>query len=220
MAFNENYCMNEDWFGQRTLATTADANGWAYVKVGSGSPTAITLDGAPSGALRMLCTNTSEVQSITAYHKDTLGFDIDTLKNFRIKLNLAAGGDATTACFYGMTGDHNATLASIAERVGFVVGASGAISVVTDDGSTDSGDISTGYTLGTSDYVLEVDLTNKSDVKFYIHDGVSSRRVARNTTFTMAAYSGCLQPYLRTGRGEGSATLTVDVDQFKINGCK
>lgn len=215
MAIPQVYFHRDDFHGNRTYSTTADANGLAIVKVNGSSATATTLDGASRGKCRLLLDNTSQVQSITLYDKDTLSYDIDEMDyaEFRVCLD---DEDANTAGFVGMAGAHNATLASIATRAGFVIGAGGALSVCTDDGTVDSTNIATGYTLGATDYLLGIDFSNKSDIKFYIHDGTANRRVAKGTTFSMANATGSMQKYIRNGKADGTAVTKLDIDHFEI----
>ena len=215
----------DDFFGNRTFTSSADANGWATVKVGGGSPTAITLDTGTTGTgeVQLLLDTTSEVQSVSLYHKDTKSFAVSQLRTFRAHAYFSAA-PTIEAGFIGMAAAHNSTLASVAEYCGFRLSAAGAINVYANDGSGNTADVSTGFTLGTSPLLLEIDFTDLTNVKFYVSDVNTGalRRVCKSTTVTMSAYNTsnhALQPYIRHGRtiGTEATSLNVDVVDIEFN---
>jgi hypothetical protein len=227
------YKFKEDWFGNRTITSTPEAGtGWKATSGGTGTPSAITLDGADSGALRMALDSTSAAQWITLTHGDKKGFALGgsttqgSLRNFTVKMNITTI-DATnyTGGVY-MGGNYSGTLSSGfptgVARMGFeVVGT--AIYARTYDGATDSGQIATGVSLisGTP-IVFEVNCDSPTNVKFYVSNPANYgafEPVCEGTTFSMVNQEGnSLQPYIHHGKLTNNTQTTADMDVICVNG--
>jgi hypothetical protein len=203
MAYTRILEFREDFLGNKTYTSTPDANGWAV----AGTGTAVTVSGTPSGAVQM---QASGVGSLALYHKDVLDFDYTGMRHVLYHARLYSP-NANGATFCGVASAYNSTFASVAEYMGFWIGANGAISCVTNDGVVNSGNISTNITMTSGvDYLFEVNLTNKMDVRFL----VNRRRVCSSTKFIAAGYVGSLQPYMVNGitsGGTGVSSLQVDL---------
>jgi hypothetical protein len=167
---------------------------------------------------------TAEVQNLCLSNKDILQFDIDKIQGaeFRVKMNQAAL-DATTQVAFGLTGDRNDAIDSIAQAALFrVIGADSTTAVVveTDDGTTDNDDKATGQTLINAYKTFKIDFSNgTSDVRFFMDNGNGSlQRVASGTTFDMSGYAGSLQPFVQIQKTSDSNTDGLTIDYVKAWG--
>ena len=152
-----------------------------------------------AGIMKLGHTSTNQVENNCLSWGDILSFGLDKRPVWKSRIRLGqASLDSTTSLFFGLTGDRADAIASITVRVGFVMVSSVSstiVYVVTDDGVTDSGNVSTTIALGTGWKDFEIDARAKSNILFYMTDNDNRRtRVGQGTTFSMAAYSGSLQP--------------------------
>jgi hypothetical protein len=93
--------------------------------------------------------------------------------------------------------------------VQFKLVGSNAVLIETDDGTTDNDDKATGQTLVASFKRFVISFAaGKSDVRFFI-DG---DRVASATTFSMAAATGQLQPFVQIQKTSDNNTDSVSID--------
>jgi hypothetical protein len=199
----------DDFFGDgaTTVPTSASWNNpWKKtVTAASGTPqVTFGLDNGssagPAGILHMGFTNNTQIENLCVDWGNVLSFSIDDQLIYRTRLRLGqATIDSATSIFFGLGGDRNDTITSIAQRVGFTLVGSVSTSivyVVTDDGVTDSGNISTGVALSTGWKDFEIRIRNKTNILFSMTgaDG-SFGPIARGTVFSMSGYSGAFQPY-------------------------
>lgn len=211
IVWEDNFC------GHRVYSATAGSNvghQWLIADTSSaGTPTY-----APVAARRgMTIThdNTSEAQNVCLYFGDKLSFDIDDLieVEFQVKVAQALMNAASSVAF-GMIGNRNDAIDSIAQAAIFrLIGASAAVLVESDDGTTDLDDVATGKTLATTlkRFVISF-AAGTRDVRFFI-DG---QPVAEGTTFNMSAYTGGLQPMLQLQKTAATPTDAVTIEKVKI----
>jgi hypothetical protein len=192
----------------QTYGATPGQNGWVITDVSSsGTPTYVNSDG---GGFVATLAATSEAEQVTLSQGDKLIFDIDEIQVVSFYA-LVSGVDAVTTILMGVASAHNTTPDSVAAHAWFRMEGSASTSnvvVETDDGATDNDDKATGQTLAAVLKKFTIDFSNgKSDVRFFIDD----QRVAASTTFSMAGYSGKLQPYfsVQKASGTGIPALTV-----------
>lgn len=216
----------DDFFGSGTLnATPTGGDRWDITDTSSsGTPTYVYVDGASSGEVAIDLASTTEVENVCLSFGDTLGIDIDKIQGaeFRVKMNQAAL-DATTQVAFGLTGDRNDAIDSIAQAALFrVIGADSTTAVVveTDDGTTDNDDKATGQTLINAYKTFKIDFSNgTSDVRFFMDNGNGSlQRVASGTTFDMSGYAGSLQPFVQIQKTSDSNTDGLTIDYVKAWG--
>ena len=140
---------------------------------------------------------------------------------FRIKMNQAAL-DATSQVAFGLTGDRNDTIDSIAQAAIFrVVGADSTTAVVveSDDGTNNNDDVATGQTLINAYKTFKIDFSQgTSDVRFMMDDANGLRRVATGTTFDMSNYTGSLQPFVQIQKTADTNTDGLTIDYIKVWG--
>lgn len=216
----------KDNFAGRRIYSATDASNvghsWDITDTSSsGTPTYAAVDNAtdaPNGALAVAFDSTTEVQNVCVSHGDQLWLDIDSIVDitFRVKMNQATA-DTATSFAVGLAGDRNDAIDSIAQLALFrVIGSDSttAIVVETDDGTTDLDDKATGKTLVNAYKDLKISFANgKSDIRFFV-DG---EPVAETVTFSMAAYTGCLQPFMQLQKTSDNNTDGFTVCLVDIN---
>lgn len=213
----------EDFFGTRVFsATQADDPNWRIADTSSaGTPTYVSVDGSSSGEIAIDFDSQAEAQNVCLYQSDVLQFDIDKIKEveFRVKMNQAAV-DATTMLAFGVIGDRNDAIDTIAQAAIFrVVGADDTTAVVieSDDGTVDRNDIATGQTLINvyKDFLISF-AEGTDDVRFFI-DG---QPVGTATTFDMSNYTGSLQLFAQIQKTSDANTDGVTIDRVSIHGLR
>ena len=216
----------DDFFGAGTfLAAPLGGDLWDITDTSTaGTPTYVYVDGSSSGEVALDFDSQEEIQNVCLSNKDILQFDIDKIQGaeFRVKMNQAAV-DATTQVAFGLAGDRNDAIDTIAQAALFrVIGADSTTAVVveTDDGTTNNDDVATGQTLINAYKTFKIDFSQgTSDVRFFMDDGNGSlKRVAASTTFDMSAYTGSLQAYVQLQKTADANTDGVTIDYVKIWG--
>ena len=202
------------------LGTTTNTDIWTVINVGSGS----------TGQAISNLTITQNVGSATdengIHGKNDKAWNVDKGFIFECRAKMTVAPTLGSEFILGMQNDNygaGANRCLVADEVtkgsffGFytTVG-TGLVAVIrTDDGTTNSGVISTGVTSVIGTYqVFRMDFTTASDVRFYI-DGVS---VATGTTFDMSAGANLMmQPLITTQKVGANAGLGIAVvDYVKI----
>lgn len=212
----------EEWVDNFTraqaLTTTPGFNGWTVADTSSGgTPTYLATSGV---GMKLTLVSTSEAEIVDMHHNDVLQFDVDQLKvvDFWVKV---AGIDSVTTLVFGMAGARDDIPDTVAQNCWFrVEGGTSTSNVVceTDDGTTDYDDKATGQTLSSTFKIFRIDFTNgKSDIRFYIGDSLGTlTRVAATTTFTLAAYTGQLQPYVQIQKASGIGVPSISIRRIRI----
>jgi hypothetical protein len=205
------YTWEDRFFGQRSYSATATSNAghnWAVTTTETaGTMVYAPVDGGPGVSITF--DSDSEIENGCLSFGNNLAFDIDSIieATFRVKQGQATIDSATSLAF-GLIGDRNDAIDSIAQNMVFRLIGSNAVVVETDDGTTDTDDVATGKTLSTTATDFTISLaTGKSDVRFFI----GGQPVATGTTFSMAAYSGALQPFIQLQK-----TADVNVDSVTL----
>lgn len=216
-------CWNDEFIGHRVYSATAGSNvghNWKITDTSSaGTPTYTPVDAATdsaNGGVAIAFDSQAEIQNVCINFGDVLLFDIDNLIDvtFRVKMNQALL-DSASMFAIGLQGDRNDAIDSIAQHASFrLIGASNAVLVESDDGTTDKDDITTGATLAAAYKDLKISFANgTSDVRFFV-DG---QPVAESTTFDMSAYTGALQPYAQIQKTADAATDGFTLCSVEIN---
>lgn len=187
--------------------------GYPWVKkiVGSGPPTVALVGNAAGGQIACALTSTSEKEDAALYWNDNLSLDATKGLVWQTRAQLsvlpsAAGVQAVWGLQSAwIDGPNNA-----AEYIRFGATANGTILMTSYDGTTQSS-ISTGLTVGATDWHnYRIDVTDPTDVKFFI-DGVQYSTTGQ-IKFAATGAAAILQPYLSVYKpsGAGVATLTAD----------
>jgi peptidoglycan hydrolase-like protein with peptidoglycan-binding domain len=215
-----------DFRGHLGIPLTASGAGTPWVKADTSSSGSPTVGGLLGGGLRMLLESTSEVQNLCLYFGDVLAFDIDEIIRAWFIMKTVATLDSTTQIAFGLAGNRNDAIDSIAQAALFRCIGDNDVVVESDDGTNDNDDVASGLTLAATWKRFEINfaerittqeppslsLGRKSNVGFYgANDNGSLRRVASGTRFDMSNYTGGLQPFLQIQK-----TADVNVDNLDV----
>jgi hypothetical protein len=194
-------------------AAGAPVAGYPWVKkiVGAAPPTVALVNNAAGGQIACTLTATSEPQEATLYWNDSLSLDATKGLVWQARAQLSVLPSAAgVQAVWGMqsawiSGPNNA-----AEYIRFGATANGAILMTSFDGTT-TNTLATGVTvLATDFHNYRIDVTDPTDVKFFI-DGVQVsttgqlKFAATGAAAIMQAYASVFKP-----SGTGVATLTLD----------
>ena len=201
----------EDFLGY--ALNVADGR-WKTVDVGDATQAPVTDSHAGEFALSLAATD--EAEDAVLYHGDTKNFDIDSKLIFECRAKVTTPGTGVTVVF-GVAGDHNLDKDSVTEHAWFRLEAGLDLLAETDDGTNDNDDVDTTLNLVSGTYyTFRIDLTDPSDVKFY----VDAARLLQSTTFDVSNFSGRLQPYFSLDKAGGTGTATLTVDWVKLTGTR
>lgn len=226
----------DDFIGGGTFSASATTDPWVITDTSSsGTPTYTRLDHGESsgtyrpGVARLLFDNTSEVQNVCLSFGDKLAFDINSLRGFECSLRFVAttgsAKDSATTLAWGLTGDRNDAIDSIAVASIFRLASGSASNVVvieSDDTVTNNDDVATGFTLTDTVWAtFKIDFGNLADVKYYA--GLSTGSLARvggATTMDMSSYAAGLQPFFQLQKTADTNTDAVEIDYVRIWGVR
>lgn len=202
----------------QALTTTPGMNGWTVTDTSSsGTPTYLCTTGA---GMKLTLVNTSEAEIVDMHHNDVLQFDVDQIKvaDFWVKV---AGVDSVSTLVWGLASARNDTPDTVSYNAWFrMEGSASTTNVVceSDDGVTDYDDKATGITQAATFKIYRIDFTNgKSDIRFYAGDSLGSLvRVAPTVTFTLASYTGQLQPYVQVQKASGTGVPSISIRRIRI----
>lgn len=225
----------DDFIGAGTFVTSAGLDPWVITDTSSaGTPTYTRLDhGETSGAFapgvaQLAFDSQTEAQNVCLSFGDKLAFDINKVRGFECRLRLVPAGtlkDAATTLAWGLTGDRNDAIDSIAVASLFRLASGSAVNTVvveSDDTVINNDDVATGLSLADSTWTkFKIDYSDLSDVKYFMDDtGGTMRRVAAATTFDMSNYAAGLQPFFQIQKTSDSNTDAVQIDYVKIWGVR
>ena len=201
--------------GVGSLGNTADT--WEVVDVNDASE-ALLADTA-TGIFTLNLAATDEAEDAVLYFGDqTVLNALDDL-NFECKLAVHTTPGTGVAAVWGLAGDHNLDKDTIAVNAWFRLQAGLDLLVETDDVTTNDDDNDTTINLVEDAFhVYRIDMSDLSDVKFYV-DGV---RQLGTSAFDMSALTGAtgttglMQPYfsLDKASGTGLGSLYIDYVAF------
>jgi|SRR6056300_546651 hypothetical protein len=220
----------EDFQGHLLFSSTAASNtGHRFVIADTstaGTPTYTTVDGSSSGEVALDFDSQEEIQNVCLYQADVLNMDIDKIRGveFRVKQNQATI-DAASSIAFGLAGDRNAAIDSIAQAALFRCIGSNAVVVETDDGTTNNDDVATGESLTNAYKTFKIDFSQgKSDVRFFMTGSTLGstglKAVATGTTFDMSAYTGSLQLFAQIQKTSDTNTDGITIDYIKAWGIR
>ena len=226
----------DDFIGGGTFSASATTDPWVITDTSSaGTPTYTRLDHSETagiyrpGVAQLAFDSQTEVQNVCLSFGDKLAFDINSVRGFECGLRFVAqtgsAKDSATTLAWGLTGDRNDAIDSIAIASIFRLAAGTASNVVVvenDDATNTNDDVATGFTL--TDLVwgkFKIDFCDLNDVKFYA--GLSTGQLARvggATTMKMSAYGGGLQPFFQLQKTSDANTDAVQIDYVRVWGVR
>jgi len=226
----------DDFLGAGTFGTSAGLDPWVITDTSSaGTPTYTRLDhGETSGAFRpgvaqLAFDSQVEAQNVCLSFGDKLAFDINSVRGFECSLRVvgAAGSakDSATTVAWGLTGDRNDAIDSIAIASIFRLASASASNVVVienDDATNTNDDVATGFTLTDSVWAkFKIDFSDLNDVKYYA--GLSTGQLLRvgvGTTMKMSSYAAGLQPFFQLQKTSDSNTDALQIDYVRVWGVR
>lgn len=200
----------EDFLGGATIAATVGEGMWKITDTSSSGTPTYTKDAAGHGGIfTMAFDSQTEAQNVCLDFGDKLQLDIDQLQEIEFRLKTVATLDSATTLTFGLQSNRNDNTDSTTNNAQFKLVGDNNVVVETDDGTTDLDDKATGKTLVAAYKRFVISFASgKSDVRFFI-DG---ERVAAATTFSMAAATGQLQPFVQIQKTSDNNTDSVSID--------
>lgn len=160
---------------------------------------------------------------------DKLCFDINKLRGFSCGLRFVAGAggakDTTTTVAWGVTGDRNDAIDSIAIASIFRLASTGAtheVVIENDDATNTNDDVATGFTLTDSTWAdFYIDFSNLADVKYYAGFSTGAmNRVGAGTTMAMSSYAAGLQPFFQIQKTSDTNVDSLQIDYVRLWGVR
>ncbi len=194
------------------LATSADAGTpWLVDDTSAGGSPTIEVDA--NGHAHLQLASTSEVENVCLHLADKLPYDIDDIIRIEFVAKVTASLDSATTVVLGLGSARADDPDAVAANAFFKLAGSNDIVCETDDGTTDTDDVSTGQTLVAAYKVFQIDFSGgKSNIKFYV-DG---ERLAPSQTFSMANYSAGLQPIFQIQKTADTNTDELFIAYVKV----
>jgi len=218
---------SDDFLGGGTI-TTVGLDPWVITDTSSaGTPLYTRLDHGESagvfrpGVARLVFDSQAEAQNVCLSWGDKLAFDINSVRGYECGVRFVAGTggakDTTTTVAWGLTGDRNDAIDSIAIASIFRLASASAVLPVVienDDGTNTNDDVATGFSMVDTTWCkFKIDFSNLDDVKYYAGLATGGMaRVGAATTMKMSAYSAGLQPFFQIQK-----TSDTNVDGFEID---
>ena len=226
----------DDFIGAGTFVTTAGLDPWVVTDTSSaGTPTYTRLDlGETSGTFRpgvaqLAFDSQTEAQNVCLSFGDKLAFDINSVRGFECSLRFVAqtgsAKDAATTFAWGLTGDRNDAIDSIAVASIFRLASGSASNVIVienDDTVNTNDDVATSATLTDLTWCrFKIDLSDLTDVKYYAKIGTAAEvRLAPSTNMKMSSYAAGLQPFFQLQKTSDNNTDAVQIDYVRVWGVR
>lgn len=223
----------DDFIGAGTFsATPSEGDPWDITDTSAaGTPTYTRLDhGETAGAFapgvaELSFDTQAEAQNVCLSFGDKLAFDINSLRGYETRVRMGqAAADAATSLAFGLTGDRNDVIDTIAVQSLFrVIGATSTTLVVveSDDTVNNNDDVATGQALINAWKTFKIDFSKLTDVRFYVDDANGIlMRVAAGTTFDMSSYAAGLQPFFQIQKTSDANADSVEIDYVKVWGVR
>jgi hypothetical protein len=200
---------------------------WCSKATGSATIAAVS-----GGAMALALAATNEVENGCLYMGDILPYDIDDLIRLEIIAKVSGTLSANTSLAFGLAGARNDAIDSIAQAALFRAIGNNTIVLETDDGTNEVDDggadgavISTSYKRFVIDFATGIktqsapslSLGGKANILFYVgNPNGSLRQVGKNTSHSMAAYTGNLQLFAQLQKASSTDTLTLSLLEFNV----
>lgn len=216
----------EDFIGTTVISATVGPNGLRIKDTSTaGSPTLAVKQEVSGGVFEMAFDNTNEAQVLTLYSGDNQVVDYSKKPVFKCRMKIPVAPLSTDFLVWGLATAQNDTEDSVATNAWFrIEGANLAVKLETDDGTTDTDDKDPSLTL-TADtwYDFLIDLANTSNVKFYYRNSNTPSNgtawtslTVPGTTFSIAANTTNLQPFLQLRKTGGTGTTGIQMDYLDV----
>jgi len=178
----------------------------------AGLPLVGPVVGTANGEAICALSSTNEVMGAFADWGDQVAIPSSGQTLFWARVKFGTYGANETA-IVGLTSAWNATLASMTQRCAFRLSGDMVLKAETDDGTTDSGLISTGLTVvaGTY-YLLRIDMSDTGNVTFWVDE----RPLAVLSAPAFTTSSALLQPMFGVQKASGTGVPDLTVDYLRV----
>lgn len=220
----------DDFNGAGLFGAASAFDPWVATLSGT-TPTATRMDhGETAGVFRpgvaQLLFVGTDAQNACLNFGDRLSIDFNKLRGFECGIRFVAqtgsAKDSNTTLAFGISGDRNDAIDTIAYQACFRLKAADTGMGVTceSDDATNDKTAASGLTMtDLSWFKFKIDFSNQSDVKFY--GGLASGELARlcaSTTYDMSNYSAGIQPFVQLQKATDANTDAVQVDYIRLWG--
>lgn len=177
------------------------------------TPTAALVSGEHKVALTL--DSTDEAESARLDMGDQLNFGSTLNPYFEALCEFTRNGAAASYAIIGLASAYNSNPDSVANNIWFKIIDSGtAISLVVegDDGTTDTDDVATGYTIASgTQYRFSIDMSDLSNIVFKVNDTIVAKK-----KIAVSALTGNLQPYFIVAKASGASQAKLESDFFRV----
>jgi len=180
----------------------------------AGVPAVAGVANAAGGVLQCAIDATSEKQEATLYWGDSKGLDVTKgfVIEFRANLHVLPSVAGVEAVF-GVSSNWIDGPDNAAEYLEFGANGSGAISLRSQDGTTQKS-IASGFSaIADGWHVYRIDANNLADIRYFIDGSQVSQ--ANTIGFAATGASAILQPYASVYKPSGAGVGTLQVDYVK-----
>lgn len=188
-------------------------------KTGSSTNNVVDYASNEAGGLyKLLHSNDSEAQTMRLTSGDNLWINMSKKPLVDIGFKVTLSGSTLSAdqrLVVGVGSAYNATLDSVTTNCWLrVEGASNSIKIESDDGTTDTDDTASGYSItsGTAVHV-QFDFSDLSKVRVLINGAL----VATSLNMSALAANTKVQPFIAIQRDAGTETDRLDIDYIKVS---
>lgn len=215
----------DDFIGAGLFGAASAYDPWVATLTGT-TPTATRMDhGETAGVFRpgvaqLLMAGTDANNACLSFG-DNLSIDINLLRYFECCLRFVAGAagtkNAATTVAWGITGDRNDAIDSIARAAIFRLASTGtdnALVIENTDGTDAHDDVATGLVMADSVWwKFGIDFSNLSCLRYFAGvDGGDFVEVAQSTVMKMNSYAAGVQPFFQIQK-----TAATDADRLQID---
>jgi hypothetical protein len=217
-----------DFRGHCKFPAVASGVGSEWISKATGSATILGVSG---GGVALAMDATSEVQNACLYMGDILPFPIADIVRVEFIAKVSASLAAAVTAAFGLGTARADDTDAIATNMMFKLAGSNTVVLETDDGTTDTDDISTGDTLSTTYKRFVIDLSEggltqspaslslggKADVRFLMGNSNGSlRRVGAGQRFNANASTSNLQLFAQIQKTTGTAVGTLTILEASV----
>lgn len=192
-------------------------SGVAWVKkiVGAAPPTVAQVADQSCGLVACTLTSADQKQDAAIYWGDERSVDLSKKPVFEARVKLSVLPTDVVTFVIGLASDWADDANTIAYAARFEGVGSGLVYCAVDDASTDTRATSGVTCLNTDWKVYRIDLSDLTNVKFYINGA----RVAGSTTFpyTATGANAILQPFLGVSKAGGCGVASTGVGTMQVD---
>lgn len=186
---------------------------WSTTETSLNAAIGVVADTA-NGVIGMALSTDSEAERAVLCFGGQECFSVYNGLIFEARVYVAVAPTGNAEIIVGVAGDDNSTADSVDTHAWFKLLGSAATALLweSDDGTTDDDDNAAATVAATTWYVLRIDATDSSHVRFYV-DGVS---VGEADIDQVDATTGLVQPYIALQKASGSGVGTLYVDYVRV----